>query len=214
MNNIQNPIPYSAPEIDARQFATAGNQQAGAVGSGGIVDRWQNPFMPGKSSAPEHLNGETGMPKSFITLRNSPVRRTFTMNGEYQETRQGVTSLLYVEEDEDFARPTPYALGLALDLLENTNAELITHGNEFPKGVSSASGTGGIYIFWGDKDVSVQLEVPPRDGGMFYIHVMSRAGSSMNRNVCAKALADALAASSPSNSRRLGVENAPASAVA
>ena len=41
---------------------------------------------------------------------------TFTTNGDYEQTRQEIISLLHVEEDEDFVRPTRYALDLTLNL--------------------------------------------------------------------------------------------------
>jgi hypothetical protein len=149
--------------------------------------------------------------KSAVTDRE---KATFTTNGEYEQTRQETTSLLYIQEDEDFVRPTRHALDLTLNLLEDANAELIAHGTHFPRGTSSTSDKGGIYVFWEENGKSIQLEVPPRDGGMLYIHVISLDNSVMNRDVSANTLADALADVKLFSSQRLGTKNAPASAAA
>jgi len=141
-------------------------------------------------------------------------KATFTTNGDYEQTRQEITSLLYVQEDEDFVRPTHYALDLMLNLLENTNAELVIRGTQFPRGASSTSERGGIYVFWEENGRSIQLEVPSKNGGMFYIHVTSQDGSFMDRDVTARRLADALADAKLLSSQRLGTKNVPASAVA
>ncbi len=141
-------------------------------------------------------------------------KAAFTTNGDYEQTRQEITSLLYVQEDEDFVRPTRYALDLTLNLLEDANAELIARSTQFPGGTSSTSDKGGIYVFWEKNSQSVQLEVPPRDGGMFYIHVISLDNSVMNKDVSARTLADALADVKSLRSQRLGTTNAPASAAA
>ena len=141
-------------------------------------------------------------------------RTRFTTNGDYEQTRQEITSLLYVQEDEDFVRPTQYALDLTLNLLEDANAELIARGAQFPKGTSSTSDKGGIYVFWDMNSQSVQLEVPPRNGGMFYIHVISPDGSLMDKDVSARRLANVLADIRLLSSQRLGTKNAPASAAA
>ena len=120
-------------------------------------------------------------------------KATFTTNGDYERTRQEITSLLYIQEDEDFVRPTQYALDLTLNLLENANAELVIRGTKFPRGTSSTSERGGIYVFWEENGKSIQLEVPPEAGGLFYIHVVSLDKSVMNKDGSASTLADALA---------------------
>ncbi len=141
-------------------------------------------------------------------------KATFTTSGDYEQTRQEITSLLYVQEDEDFVRPTQYALDLTLNLLENANAELIARGTQFPRGTSSTSERGGVYVFWEDNGRSIQLEVPSKNGGMLYIHVMSLDKSIINKDVSANTLADALADAKLLGSQRLGTKNAPASAAA
>lgn len=132
----------------------------------------------------------------------------FTTNGDYEQTRQEITSLLYIQEDEDFVRPTRHALDLTLNLLEDANAELMARGTQFPRGTSSTSDKGGIYVFWEMNSQSVQLEVPSRNSGLFYIHVISPAGSFMDKNVSARTLADALAAANPLG-RRSGLHCNP-----
>ena len=141
-------------------------------------------------------------------------KAAFTTNGDYEQTRQEITSLLYVEEDEDYVRPTQYALDLTLNLLEDANAELITRSAQFPRGTSSTSDKGGIYVFWDVNSQSVQLEVPPCNGGLLYIHVTSPGKSLLNKDVSAKTLADALTVANPSGRRRLGTTNATASPAA
>lgn len=141
-------------------------------------------------------------------------KAAFTTNGGYEQTRQAITSLLYVQEDEDFVRPTRYALDLTLNLLEDANAELIARGAQFPRGTSSTSDKGGIYVFWEMNSQSVQLEVPPRKDGMFYIHVISQEESFLDRNVSARKLADALAEIHLFSSQSLGTKNALASSAA
>ena len=149
-----------------------------------------------------------------LAHQNGLANRQFTMNGDYNHTRRDVTDLLFIQEDEDYVRPTPYALDLALELLENTNAELLSQGKAFPRGTSSASESGGIYLFWEKDGLTIQLEVPPRDGGLHYIHTIAPDVSIMRRDVSAKTLADTLADGDLSGSRRRGTANAPASAVA
>jgi len=141
-------------------------------------------------------------------------KTAFTTNGEYEQTRQDVTSLLYIQEDEDFVRPTQYALDLTLNLLENANAELVISGIKFPRGTSSTSERGGLYVFWERHNHSVQLEVPPKHGGLFYLHIIRSNESLINRDVSVRTLADALTDSSLFSSQRLGPQNAPASAAA
>ncbi|MGI4791964.1 MAG: hypothetical protein ACRYFS_24340 [Janthinobacterium lividum] len=134
----------------------------------------------------------------------------FTTNGKYEQTRQSVTSLLFAEEDEEFMHPTQYALDLTLSLLENANADLVTRGTQFPRGTSSTSDRGGVYLFWEENGNSIQLEVPPKNGGMLYIHFVSSQESIMNKNVSSVALADAL--TKLTSSRKLGISRVPASA--
>ena len=142
------------------------------------------------------------------------TKSLFTTNGDYEQTRQATTALLFVEEDEDFVRPTRHALDLTLKMLESANAELVGRGIKFPYGSSSTSESGGICLFWEKNGQSVQLEVPPKNGGMLYVHVISLNESLMNKEVTAKTLADALTDFSLSSGQRPGAKNAPVSAAA
>jgi|GEM_PF-2657461 len=148
------------------------------------------------------------------SVKAKQVRAGFTTNGDYEKTRQDITALLYVPEDEDFVRPTRYALDLTLNLLENANAELVARGVKFPRGTASTSEKGGLYVFWEGNNHSLQLEVPPVHGGLFYLHLTNADGSLINKDVSAKTLADALTESSLFSSQRPGPQNASASAAA
>ena len=110
----------------------------------------------------------------------------------YNKTRQSLMALLDEEEDEDYTRPTHYAFNLAFDLLDGANAELLVQGTPFPLGSASASEKGGVYIFWERDQTSVQLTVPPKEGGLYYLHVIVRGKSTLLQDVSAGRLAEEL----------------------
>ena len=110
----------------------------------------------------------------------------------YKRTRQDVTELLFLEEDEDYTRPSAYAFNQVFGLLEDANWELSSRRQPFPRGVPSASENGGIYLFWREKSFSVQLEIPTAPGGFCYLHTIVAGVSTINRDVSAATLAEAL----------------------
>ena len=179
-------------DLDIRQYLSAAPFTNLKDGVRGIAEDHSTVFLSGKSNGIEHIRGGISMKNTAPANGHNLVNDFFTLNGDYQKTRREITELLYIEEDEDFTRPTSFALDLALDLLENANAKLVNQGHLFPRGASSTSENGGIYIFWRKKEASIQLEVPPREGGLYYIHVINRGNSSMNRNVSPETLADTL----------------------
>ena len=212
MNNFRSGSAFPGEAMDTRQAPVRRNSKAAT--SLGVVNEWSSLFEKSSQSTSKPPTDETAITRAFSLRRPHVAETAFTTNGEYEQTRQEVTSLLYMEEDEDFVRPTRHALDLTLNLLEDANAELITRSTQFPRGTSSTSDKGGIYVFWDVNSQSVQLEVPSYNGGVFYIHVTSPGKSSLNKNVSAKTLADALAVANPSGRRRLGTTNATASSAA
>jgi len=214
MNNLEGVSPFPAQSMDFRQLVETTAPRGSSGGPMGVLDDRAAVFSAGASHMPGGRSQKIAMMETLTIRQNDPTGRSFTANGDYNCTRREVTALLYIQEDEDYVRPTPYALDLALELLENTNAELLSQGRTFPRGTSSASESGGIYIFWERIGMTIQVEVPFRDGGLYYIHTIASDVSVMRRDVSAKTLADTLADRNPSISRRPGTTNAPASAAA
>lgn len=203
---------FSGEGIDIRQVSMLQSLNRVPPMPSGDVDVVLRLFENGSLPVFERLTSELAMTSRLPTPRARVGKSTHFANEEYEKTKQDVTSLLYIQEDEDYVRPTQHALDLTLGLLENANAELATRSAKFPRGTSSTSDRGGIYVFWEKNGRSIQLEVPPKNGGMFYIHITSQDRSFMDRDVTAKRLADALADAKLFSSQRLGTKNVPASA--
>lgn len=214
MNKLTNGSSFPSAVMDVRQVPARRNPNSKMNAFSGITNEWFGGFKSGSSLIPKLFTDKAAVAGMLSVNRTRVARSGFSTNREYELARWNVTSLLYIEEDEDFVRPTQYALDLTLSLLEDANAELITRGAQFPRGTSSTSDKGGIYVFWEMNSRSVQLEVPYQKGGMFYIHVISPDGSFMDKDVSAKRIADALAVANPSGSRKLGTKNVPASSAA
>ena len=214
MSKTINGSAFPSAAMDVRQVSTRRNPNSKTAVLSGVTNEWFSVFKRGSPLVPELSAGETATMGMLTANRKRVTKSTFTTNLEYELTRQDITAMLYFEEDEDFVRPTQYALNLTLSLLENANTELVARGILFPRGTSSTSDKGGIYVFWDVNSQSVQLEVPPCNGGVFYIHVTSPGKSLLNKNVSAKTLADALAVANPPGRRRLGTTNATASSAA
>lgn len=199
--------------LDRQQLLDGSRSQEMLDGPFGTVVDGTSVFVLSKTNKGEHLRSEEQMRASTTIYSSNRANKLFTLNGDYQKTYRQITGLLYIEEDEDFTRPTRFALDFTLDLLENANAELINRGKQFPRGTSSTNEKGGIHIFWQGKGASIQLEVPARESGLYYIHVIAGANSLMRRKVSAKALADTFAEHDLLGSQKLG-NNATASATA
>lgn len=121
-----------------------------------------------------------------------PHERIASPSEGYKKTRQDVTELLFLEEDGDYTRPFAYAFNQVFGLLEDANWELSSRRQSFPRGVPSASEHGGIYLFWRKNGISVHLEIPPAPGGLCYLQMITPEKSTMNREVSAATLAEAL----------------------
>jgi hypothetical protein len=155
--------------------------------------------------------------KPSLTLVSGPKtlsNRHLQMSDGYQKTRQDLLALSEMEEDEDYTRPTKYALDLTLDLLETCRNEMASHGDFFPRASSSASEKGGLYLFWEEEEGSIQLTVPPVDGGMYSLHVLYDGQSSMIRGGIPQKLTEELASFNRRHLSMQGYTNAPSSAVA
>ena len=132
----------------------------------------------------------------------------------YQETRQALIDLLSLEEDEEYVRPTKYAFDLTLELIETCKNELLSQREIFPRGSSSTSEKGGLYLFWEGEEGSIQLTVPAAEGGMYSIHVLHAGQSFLIRDVTPQKLTEELASFNRRHLSMQGYTNAPASAVA
>ena len=167
MNKTINGSAFPSVVMDVRQVPMRRTPRSKAAAISGVTNEWFSGFRSGSSSIPKTFAGETAIAGMLFVNRTRVVKLIAATTREYELTRRDITSLLYLEEDEDFVRPTQYALDLTLSLLENANSELTIRGKQFPRGTSSTSDRGGIYVFWEMDSQSVQLEVPPQNGECF-----------------------------------------------
>jgi hypothetical protein len=97
--------------------------------------------------------------------------------------------LPYIEEDEDYTRPTQYAYASALRLVLQAGDLL---PGAFPPALLTTTEQGGINWYWRKPDFSVQLTVASAPMGKDYLYVRDRGQSVMDEDVTAQHLADRL----------------------
>ncbi len=97
--------------------------------------------------------------------------------------------LPYIEEDEDYTRPTQHAYVSALRLVLQAG-DLIP--GAFPPALLTTTEQGGINWYWRKPDFSVQLTVASAPAGKDYVYVRDKGESVMDEDVTAQHLADRL----------------------
>lgn len=97
--------------------------------------------------------------------------------------------LPYLEEDEDYTRPTEYSYKLACALLNEANTAL---HSPFPRASFSTSETGAVRVYWRKPNFLVQLILPSENGGGGYIHVLRHQTPEVFHDLTGKKLAETL----------------------
>ena len=97
--------------------------------------------------------------------------------------------LPYIEEDEDYTRPTQYAYASALRLVLQAGDLL---PGAFPPALLTTTEQGGINWYWRKPDFSVQLTVASGPAGKDYVYVRDNEESVIEEDVTAQHLADRL----------------------
>ena len=97
--------------------------------------------------------------------------------------------LPYIEEDEDYTRPTQHAYASALRLVLQAGDLL---PGVFPPALLTTTGQGGINWYWRKPDFSVQLTVASAPDGKDYLYVRDKGQSAVDEDVTALHLADRL----------------------
>lgn len=97
--------------------------------------------------------------------------------------------LPYIEEDEDYTRPTQYAYVSALRLVLQAGDLL---PGAFPPALLTTTEQGGINWYWRKPQFSVQLTVAGAPTGKDYIYVRDEGESVIEEDVTAQHLADRL----------------------
>lgn len=95
------------------------------------------------------------------------IRQLNPVEGDLAVVLARILDLLENEEDEEAARPTPYALLTTLDLLLKTNAVLEI---PFPRAAVSADEHGAIYVYWRKPSRKLHLTIPAIVSGVQYIY--------------------------------------------
>lgn len=97
--------------------------------------------------------------------------------------------LPYIEEDEDYTRPTQHAYASALRLVLQAGDLL---PGAFPPALLTTTEQGGINWYWRKPDFSVQLTVASAPAGKDYIYVRAEGQSVIEKDATAQNLADRL----------------------
>lgn len=97
--------------------------------------------------------------------------------------------LPYIEEDEDYTRPTQHAYAFALRLVLQAGDLL---PGAFPPALLTTTEEGGINWYWRKPDFSVQLTVASEPDGRDYFYVRDKGQSVIDEDVTALHLADRL----------------------
>ena len=97
--------------------------------------------------------------------------------------------LPYIEEDEDYTRPTQHAYASALRLVLQAGDLL---PGVFPPALLTTTEQGGINWYWRKPDFSVQLTVASAPEGKDYLYLRDKGRSAIDEDVTALHLADRL----------------------
>lgn len=119
---------------------------------------------------------------SLLANRLDPLVLTLRSIGEI--------TLDISDDEEDFAPPTQFARDHALLLVLEARAKM--QDIPFPRGVPSATGTGGVRIEWQYRGSSVRLVIPGKPDGLTYIYYEYPEGYGRHPTVTAQILADSL----------------------
>jgi hypothetical protein len=97
--------------------------------------------------------------------------------------------LPYIEEDEDYTRPTQHAYASALRLVLQAGDLL---PGAFPPALLTTTEQGGINWYWRKPDFSVQLTTAGAPSERDYVYVRDKGESVIEEAVTAPHLADRL----------------------
>lgn len=102
------------------------------------------------------------------------------------------SQLPYMEEDEDFTRPTCYAFETALNLLLSARDILYQSMSKFPRASFGTTDKGSILIYWRKPGRSVQAVVPFQPKADGYIHILDGSTPTIYDDLKGLTLAKAL----------------------
>lgn len=122
-------------------------------------------------------SGDTGQPHQNVA--GDGVRKTADASPALADTEDGTEStfsqlcrLPYMEEDEDYTRPTAYAFETALNLLLAARDLLYQRDCGFPRATFGTTDEGTVLVYWRKPGRSVQAVVPSQPKGDGYILVL------------------------------------------
>lgn len=102
-------------------------------------------------------------------------------------TIERLSELPYIEEDDDYTRPTQYAFSSANQLIIQTRD--ILHG-VLPDAFLMTTEKGGVEFYWKKQNLSLKLTVASSPIGTDYIYIREDGQSSVDKTVSPKALAN------------------------
>lgn len=100
--------------------------------------------------------------------------------------------LPYMEEDEDYTRPTLYAFETALNLLLAARDLLYQKACGFPRATFGTTDEGTVLVYWRKPGHSVQAVVPSQPKGDGYILVLKGSAPTIYDDMDGLTLAKAL----------------------
>jgi len=123
-------------------------------------------------------SGDTGQPRqngSGNGVRKPADAASHALTDKEDGTGSTFSQLCrlpYMEEDEDYTRPTAYAFESALTLLLSARDSLYQSAHDFPRASFGTTDKGSILIYWRRPGHSVQAVVSSQPTGDGYIQVM------------------------------------------
>lgn len=132
--------------------------------------------MNEQATIPTH-SGDTGQPHqngagNGVHKTTDAVPALADKEDGTESTFSQLCRLPYMEEDEDYTRPTAYAFESALTLLLSARDSLYQSACGSPRASFGTTDKGSILIYWRKPDRSVQAVVPSQPTGDGYIQVM------------------------------------------
>jgi hypothetical protein len=121
-----------------------------------------------------------------------PLHRSAGKEDGTRATFGQLCQLPYMEEDEDYTRPTSYAFESALNLLLSARDVLYQSASEFPRASFGTTDKGSVLIYWRKPGRSVQAVVPFQPEGDGYIHVLEGSTPTIYDDLRGSTLAKAL----------------------
>ena len=126
---------------------------------------------------------------------NASAHRPSDKEDGTRATLDQLCQLPYLEEDEDYVRPTLYAFEAALNLLLSARDILYQNSAPFPHATFGTTDKGSLLIYWRKPGRSVQAVVPCQPKGDGYVHVLEGSTPTIHDDLDGVTLARALAES-------------------